>query len=258
MNKRARVMVVTVLAESICVYSIFKDRKNFHHDRLTMSASEDLSLEPPSPKRARTGNGGCSPDIQCIALLQSNPQKRCSRAAVDVISGYCGVHRRQTDRQLFQTHTEDCAICLGAMKYKTRIPSYTTQLIPSNDPIHGRGVVRTNCTHIFHTRCLRRWMVCHNNLTCPMCRASILVDLKEFDSICYHQKLSMIYHHFPPPTPAYMFPSHLSSLLMMPSVVQALEMTDEQRAILIDIAFNCMFSSIFFRILRLNPDLLVS
>lgn len=221
--------------------------------------SEDLSLEPPSPKRVKlSGEEMEGGSMQCIALLQSDPQKRCSRSAVDAMTGYCGVHRRQGNRQLWQTHTDDCAICLGAMKYKTRIPSHMTEILPSDEPIRGRGVVRTTCTHIFHTRCLKRWMVGHNNLTCPMCRSSIMVDLKDFDSICYHQKLSMIYNHFPPPSPAYMFPSHLSSLLMMPSVVQALGMNDEQRAILIDIAFNCMFSSIFFRVLRLNPDLLVT
>jgi hypothetical protein len=221
-------------------------------DQLT-SGSTGYDVGPlavPSPPGETTSG-------QCIAFLRSDPHTRCCRHATDTASGCCGVHSRQTSRHLFQAHEDDCAICLNTMKYKTRIPASTMDVIPLKETTaQGRGIIQTDCTHIFHTRCLKRWMICHNNLTCPMCRASIMTDLKVFDDIPYYKKLAILYCHFPPPNLGYMFPSHLSSMLMMPSVIRALGLSEEHRAILIDIAFNCVFSGIFFRVLRQNKDIL--
>ena len=194
------------------------------------------------------------PGDQCIAFLRSDPNRRCSRTSTDV-SGYCGTHLGGRPRSLYKTCVEDCAICLASMKYKMRTKSCITDVVPPDEPVQGRGVLQTTCRHVFHTNCLKRWMVHHQTLTCPMCRSSIMVDLRRFD-IPHHKRLRIIYQHFPPPVLDYGFPSHLSRMLMMPSVIRALGMNEEQRAILIDIAFNCMFSTIFFRVLRLNEDIL--
>lgn len=222
-----------------------------------MNKTYRSSIDSPTAKRQRTDvDKTFDPDIRCIALLQSRPGEQCSRKAIDMASGCCGVHLRHHDRKLFSpTQKEDCCICLGAMKYKTRIPAFVREIIPDDEPIQGRGLFKTSCNHVFHSKCIRRWMVTHKNLTCPMCRQPILADLQHFTSIPFHVKLFLIYNHFPPPQPAYMFPSHLHSLLNMPSVAQAINLTDDKRAILMDVSFNCLFANIFFRVVRLNPGL---
>lgn len=223
-----------------------------------MSKIYRSDLDSPSAKRQRTDvDKTFDPEMRCIALLQSRPGEQCSRKAVDVTSGCCGVHHG-TNRTLFSpTKHEDCCICLGSMKYKVRVPGYVREIIPEDEPIKGRGLFKTSCNHVFHAKCMRRWMVTHKHLTCPMCRQPIIADLQRFDSIPLHVKLFLIYNHFPPPQPAYMFPSHLCSLLSMPSVARALDLDDEKRAILIDVSFNCLFANIFFRVIRLNPGLFV-
>jgi hypothetical protein len=232
------------------------------HELDTTSSIEESSIECSSSDcsscdvRSSTASIESKVDSnrQCIAYLRSHPDRRCMRMAI--ASGYCGVHKRHSDRQLFQSNVDDCSVCLGVMRYKTRIPSCTTQVIPPDDPIQGKGILRTTCGHTYHTRCLKRWMVHHNNLTCPMCRASIMVDMGQLTGIPYYKRLCLIYEHFPPPRMAYTFPTHLSSMLNMPSVIRALGMSEEQRAIVVDIAWNTMFSEIFFRVLRLNRGLL--
>jgi hypothetical protein len=68
----------------------------------------------------------------------------------------------------------------------------------------------------------------------------------------------MIYQHFPPPEPGYLFPSHLFRILMLPSVRDGLRLDSSTCGLLVDIAFQCLVDEYFFEILRENQELIQS
>ncbi|CAN8245458.1 unnamed protein product [Cochlearia groenlandica] len=44
----------------------------------------------------------------------------------------------------------------------------------------------TNCRHIFHRKCLDRWMMDFNQMTCPLCRTQFITDDLQ---VAFNQKL---------------------------------------------------------------------
>lgn len=106
----------------------------------------------------------------CKATLLKSMKKgktpvQCSHKAKNG-TDYCGYHRNFITKQNLppppqNLATEDhieCVICLSDI---------------TDD------LVRTNCNHCFHSRCLKQWKKCAN--TCPCCRASLSNNRFKFD-----------------------------------------------------------------------------
>ncbi|MED6107259.1 hypothetical protein PIB30_012381 [Stylosanthes scabra] len=61
---------------------------------------------------------------------------------------------------------EQCAICLEEL------------FGDGNEDSSGEVVVRTNCSHVFHERCILRWIErcikCESPYSCPLCRCNMI------------------------------------------------------------------------------------
>ena len=62
----------------------------------------------------------------------------------------------------------DCAICLEATSFRKETNFFKPRY--SND-------VLLKCKHVYHKKCIKKWIIHGNDLTCPCCRQSI--KLKE-------------------------------------------------------------------------------
>ncbi|KAL2458167.1 putative E3 ubiquitin-protein ligase [Forsythia ovata] len=60
-------------------------------------------------------------------------------------------------RRLPESHDTSCAVCLNRLRKKNEVWELS------------------NCCHVFHKQCLERWLAYDSRLTCPLCRASLLV-----------------------------------------------------------------------------------
>lgn len=80
---------------------------------------------------------------KCCAQVKHD-QRRCKYAGRYTWEGrpYCKLH----------LPVEECAVCYEA--------------------ITNRSLIKLNCSHIFHAKCLKKW-VNSDHLTCPMCRAAL-------------------------------------------------------------------------------------
>lgn len=100
------------------------------------------------------------------------------------------------------------------------------------------------CGHAFHRRCVGTWLRRGGVLTCPVCRAPCLDELRLLRHTV-HRKLGMVLRTLRPP-PGASFPVYLTGLLTSPSVQAALDIDDDAVQRLIDRAFERETEAAFF------------
>lgn len=64
----------------------------------------------------------------------------------------------KTKNHIYKSIWSRCCVCLGEFEMKEELLQ-----MPS-------------CKHVFHIDCIHHWL--HNNTTCPLCRCSIISDIK--------------------------------------------------------------------------------
>ena len=80
-----------------------------------------------------------------------------------------------------------------------------------------RASTQLSCAHVFHTRCLRRWVRRGGPVTCPLCRARC-IDAAALAGPSAWDRLHAVTRTLPPPPGAF-FPSYMTALLERPEVV---------------------------------------
>jgi len=112
-------------------------------------------------------------------------------------------------------------------------------------PIPKRSAREMSCGHAFHARCIGRWFA-RGQLTCPMCRALCLEQLRGKLSA----RLAKIVKTMPP-SHADFFPTYIIGVLGLPSVAKALDLPDDDLQMLVELAYQSWTREMFFANLRM-------
>lgn len=102
-----------------------------------------------------------------------------------------------------------------------------------------------SCGHTFHARCIGRWFA-RGQLTCPMCRALCLEQLRGKLSARLRKLVQTV-----PPDPADFFPTYILGLLGDPNVAKALALSDDDLQLLVELAYQSWTREMFFANLRM-------
>ncbi len=146
----------------------------------------------------------------CTATLKSGAP--CPHPA-KTADGVCRRHARCT---VMPT----CPVCLETIRTRAAVHALT------------------KCGHTFHKRCVLAWLRRRGGvLTCPVCRAPCLDELRAVRHRPVRERLAMVVRTLPPP-PGAPFAVYLTGLLTTPSVQAALDIDDATVQRLIDVAFS--------------------
>ncbi|KAI4378591.1 hypothetical protein MLD38_016051 [Melastoma candidum] len=131
-------------ALSICVFKLLirgiLDFVGLHHPSAWPSASPSFSYS----NQPQSQENGTEPSESYMYLLRSQTKTAC-------FDGLCRDHSEPLDAC---GRVQDCSVCLT---------EFTSQCKINKLP----------CGHIFHGKCLEKWMV-YWNITCPLCRSPLL------------------------------------------------------------------------------------
>ena len=72
-----------------------------------------------------------------------------------------------------------CKLCSNRVKRK-QIKKYTTT--ETIDDVCSiclenleNNIIKLDCNHIYHIRCINMWIIYNNNIECPLCRTEIIL-----------------------------------------------------------------------------------
>ena len=86
-----------------------------------------------------------------VASASASPSETFERLRIDV----CQVSQEEKEHSC--EHASSCSICQNEEQEEEE-----------------EEMVTTKCNHVFHSKCLVKWVII--NTTCPMCRASLIID----------------------------------------------------------------------------------
>jgi hypothetical protein len=136
----------------------------------------------------------------------------------------CGVHRLSPPVDL-----GICSICL------TRIDSKRS------------CKTLKKCGHVFHASCITSWLR-RDVLTCPVCRAPCIEEIAARPHTL-SRKMRALLRTVPAPDNGF-FPAHVIALLESPDIGDAIAISDGDRQLLVEMAYQTFTENNFFSMMR--------
>jgi len=134
----------------------------------------------------------------------------------------------------------DCPICLS--------------------PIVRKDMCTTPCSHVYHTRCLNRWLR-RGSTTCPTCRGTIDNPFRNANQqqqpttvgtvpIDLRHVLDMMIHLTPTTHDERVYPYALVQQITNPVMSRYLPTDPDVREVIVEVAFQSSTANVFIRILE--------